>query len=58
MSRLRYPLYAALLGLALWQVVVWATGAPHFILPSPWRVAKAGFENRALIAGRLLSKTR
>lgn len=54
MIRLRYPLYATLIGLGLWQVVIWITGAPHFILPSPWRVATAGFENRALIAEHAL----
>ena len=26
--------------LALWQAVVWLTGAPHFILPGPVRVAR------------------
>ena len=50
MRRLRYPLYATLIGLGLWQAVIWITGAPHFILPSPWRVATTGFESRALIA--------
>jgi putative hydroxymethylpyrimidine transport system permease protein len=30
-------------------MLVWMTGAPHFILPSPLRVAKAGFASRALI---------
>ena len=50
MIQLRYPLYAALIGLALWQALIWATGAPHFILPSPWRVAQSAFENRKLLA--------
>ncbi|MFQ3184093.1 MAG: putative hydroxymethylpyrimidine transport system permease protein [Alteromonas macleodii] len=50
MRRLQYPLYATLIGLGLWQAVIWITDAPHFILPSPWRVATTGFENRALIA--------
>lgn len=50
MNRLRYPFFAAVLGLGIWQGLVWITGAPHFILPSPLRVAKAGFENRGLIA--------
>jgi putative hydroxymethylpyrimidine transport system permease protein len=39
-----------LLGLGLWQMIVLITGAPHFILPSPWRVAQSAFTNRALIA--------
>lgn len=50
MSRLRYPFYATMFGLLLWQAVVWITDAPHFILPSPWRVAKVAFHSRALIA--------
>jgi len=54
MSRLQYPIYATLLGLGLWQAVVWITAAPHFILPAPWRVAKAAFESRALIAEHAL----
>lgn len=39
-----------LLGLALWQGLVILTDAPHFILPSPWRVARAAYESRVLIA--------
>jgi putative hydroxymethylpyrimidine transport system permease protein len=27
--------------IAVWQVVVWTTGAPHYILPGPGRVARA-----------------
>lgn len=41
---------AALLGLAIWQIVVWATGLPHFILPSPMRVATAMWKSRVIIA--------
>ena len=41
---------AALLGLAIWQTVVWATGLPHFILPSPMRVAEAMWKSRVTIA--------
>ncbi len=41
---------AALALLAIWQGVVWATGAPPFILPSPARVAEAMWTSRALIA--------
>ncbi|WIY23848.1 ABC transporter permease [Parasedimentitalea psychrophila] len=47
--RALYGLAALLLGLLGWQMLVWLTGAPHFILPSPLRVAKAGFASRALI---------
>jgi putative hydroxymethylpyrimidine transport system permease protein len=41
---------ALLIGLGLWQVVVVVTDAPHFILPSPWRVAQAAYKSRAIIA--------
>ncbi|NRB18396.1 MAG: ABC transporter permease [Rhodobacteraceae bacterium] len=47
--RVVYGLTALLLGLLGWQMLVWGTGAPHYILPSPLRVAKAGFASRALI---------
>jgi len=35
--------------LALWQVVVWATGVPRFILPGPGLVAITMWENAALL---------
>ena len=50
MSKLLYVFGAITFGLLLWQGLVWATGAPHFILPSPWRVAQAAWINRLLIA--------
>ncbi len=31
--------------IAVWQAVVWLTGAPHFILPDPLRVLWAGIEH-------------
>jgi putative hydroxymethylpyrimidine transport system permease protein len=31
--------------LAVWQLVVWATGVPRFILPGPARVGAALWEN-------------
>ncbi len=40
---------AMILGLALWQGVVWATGVQHFILPPPLRVAEAAWDSRAII---------
>ncbi|MCY4180657.1 MAG: ABC transporter permease [Litoreibacter sp.] len=43
-------LWALLLGLALWQAIVVITGAPHFILPSPWRVAQAAWNSRVILA--------
>lgn len=48
--RKRDILAALAVGLALWQALVWLTGAPHFILPSPGRVATALVESRAIIA--------
>lgn len=54
MSTLRYVLAATAFGLILWQGLVWGTGAPPFILPSPWRVAQAGWDNRVLIADNAL----
>lgn len=47
-------IWALLLGLALWQGIVWVTSAPHFILPSPWRVAQAAFSSREVIAENAL----
>jgi putative hydroxymethylpyrimidine transport system permease protein len=52
--RKRDILAALAVGLALWQAVVWLTGAPHFILPSPLRTATALVESRALIAENAL----
>ncbi len=47
--RRRDIFYALLIGLTIWQGLVWVTGAPHFILPSPWRVAQAMFKSRVVI---------
>ena len=49
MTRIRYALGAILLGLAVWQAAIWLTQAPPFILPSPLRVARAAWDNRALL---------
>jgi putative hydroxymethylpyrimidine transport system permease protein len=54
MIRLRYAFGAAAFALLLWQGIVWITGVPSFILPSPLRVAQAAFENRVLIAQNAL----
>ncbi|MEP3442073.1 MAG: ABC transporter permease [Sulfitobacter sp.] len=48
--RFRDILFAVLIGLGLWQAVAVLTEAPHFILPTPWRVAQAGYISRAAIA--------
>ncbi|MEP3329587.1 ABC transporter permease [Sedimentitalea sp.] len=48
--RIRDILLALLIGLGLWQALVVITDAPHFILPSPWRVAQAAYKSRVIIA--------
>ena len=35
---------------ALWQVIVWITGVPHFILPPPGAVAVTLVERAGMIA--------
>lgn len=50
MTRIRYALGACTFALLLWQGIVWLTGVPSFILPSPLRVAQAALNNRVLIA--------
>lgn len=40
--------------LFLWQIVVWLTQAPHFILPGPGRVFKVLWAQHELIAGHAL----
>jgi putative hydroxymethylpyrimidine transport system permease protein len=34
----------------VWQIIVWATGAPHYILPGPLLVMQAMFTHAGLIA--------
>ncbi|MEM8540068.1 MAG: ABC transporter permease [Pseudomonadota bacterium] len=48
--KFRDTIIALLIGIGIWQALVVLTNAPHFILPSPWRVAKAAFESRVVIA--------
>ena len=36
--------------IVIWQLIVWATGAPSFILPDPLRVFRALIDNAGLIA--------
>ncbi|MBS1302248.1 ABC transporter permease [Loktanella sp. SALINAS62] len=43
-------LLALAVALSIWQVVVWLTDVPHFILPSPIRVGEALWVNAALLA--------
>ncbi len=54
MTRIRYALGACTFALLLWQGIVWLTGVPSFILPSPLRVAQAALDNCVLIAENAL----
>ncbi len=54
MSGWRAGILSALLGVAIWQAVVWATGLPRFILPGPGLVATTIWKSRALIAEHAL----
>lgn len=54
MTGARTLLISALLGLALWQVVVMITGLPRFILPGPALVAETMWKSRALLAENAL----
>jgi len=49
MSGWRAGLASALLALALWQGLVWATGLPRFILPGPAVVAQTLWDSRVLL---------
>lgn len=50
MNGWRAALASALVGVLFWQVVVWATDLPRFILPGPVLVAQTIWSSRALIA--------
>ncbi len=50
-ARALNPLIAAAVLLAAWQALVTLADLPPFILPGPWRVAKALVANAGLIAG-------
>ena len=54
MTLIRCALGACTFALLLWQGIVWLTGVPSFILPSPLRVAQAALDNRVLIAENAL----
>lgn len=51
------PLWSALVAvaalLALWQAVSWLTDVPHYLLPTPWEVGRAGWRDRAKLAAAL-----
>jgi putative hydroxymethylpyrimidine transport system permease protein len=50
MRQLRDVSVVVLVGLLLWQLVVWITGVPRYILPGPLAVGTALVENYELIA--------
>lgn len=54
MTRTGYGVGACAFGVLLWQGIVWLTGVPAFILPSPMRVVLAALANRGLIAENAL----
>jgi len=47
-------LVAAIGLVAIWQVVVWSTGAPPFLLPAPARTAMALWRDADILAGHAL----
>ncbi len=56
MTRRRMPGFARAIivagGLgAFWQLVVWATGTPSYILPAPWQVVAVWFDRLGFILG-------
>ena len=51
MMRFLRPLIIAAGLVLLWQIIVWLTGAPHFILPAPADVAIAWWQNHLTILG-------
>lgn len=52
-----YGIGALCLGLLIWQSLVWITGVPKFILPSPLQTAEAAYNSRALIFEHALVTT-
>ena len=49
MMRVVRPVVTAVVLIAAWQVLVWGTGVPRFILPDPIRVAAALYERADII---------
>ena len=50
MIRIVWGIGSALFAIAMWQLIVVVTGVPHFILPSPAKVAETLVASRELIA--------
>jgi len=49
------PTIAGLLALAVWQVAVWATGVPAYLVPGPVAIVHAFLAAPALLLGSLVS---
>ena len=49
MMRVVRPAVTAAVLVVAWQMLVWATGVPRFILPDPVRVAAALYERAGII---------
>ena len=49
MMRVVRPAITAAVLIAAWQVLIWVTGVPRFILPDPVRVAAALYERAGII---------
>jgi len=55
LQRVFYPLLVAVLLLAAWQALVVAFQVPHYLVPSPLRVAGTLFTDAALLFGALVT---
>ena len=54
MTRVLVTCASILLGVTLWQGVIWATDLPRFILPGPMLVAETIWDSRVLLAENAL----
>jgi NitT/TauT family transport system permease protein len=54
-QRVAYPILVAIVLLALWQGLVAAFKVPHYLVPSPARVASTLLEDAALLFGALFN---
>ncbi len=50
MNRFLYGALTFAFAVTVWQLIVWVTDVPKFILPGPWLVAQTLVEERALLA--------
>ncbi|MBO1902094.1 ABC transporter permease [Leucobacter weissii] len=53
------PVAGAVVGVVLlWGLLVWVTGVPAYLVPAPWQVWEAGWDDRGLIGEHLLATLR